>query len=89
MSQPMPDQTTGQEQILMNLFQMTKLLADAFLGLDARFGALRGIICELHPELESRLDQDIKKKQAENLRQYAELLRTIELLQSSVSGSVH
>jgi hypothetical protein len=76
------------EQVLLGLLQMSQLLMDAFLKLDARFDALKTTVCELHPEISQRLEQHIQEFQTENSRKFSELLIIQEFLRRAASGPV-
>jgi hypothetical protein len=68
------------EQKLAAVFQLTSIFAQSFLQLTARIDALKAIVCELHPEVASRLEERIRTEQNETVKQFAELLKNIEFL---------
>ena len=85
MSQPndIPAQTVAV------LFQGFKMLAHGFFQLNARFDAMKTIVCELHPEVAARLEEKIRQDQNAVSKEFADLQRMLELLGSSVSEQTH
>jgi len=83
-----PQDSETNEQTLAAVFQLTSMLAKSFLQLSARFDALKAIVCELHPEVATRLEEQIRKEQSETVKQFAGLLQITELLRSKIGGPV-
>jgi len=78
---------TPEEQTqIAALFQIIKMLSSAFFQLNARFDALKAIVCELHPEVAARLEEKIRQDQNAVAKEFADLQRMLELLGARVSG---
>jgi hypothetical protein len=71
------------------LFQGFKMLSNGFFQMNARLDALKAIVCELHPEMAAQLEDKIRQDQNAATKEFADLRRMLELLDSSVSGQTH
>jgi hypothetical protein len=80
---PQPDTN---EQALASAVQLTQMLAHAHFQLIARFDALKAIVCELHPEVATRLEARIQQESLATAKQFETLLQSIEFLRSKISG---
>jgi hypothetical protein len=56
------------------------------LQLIARFDALKAIVCELHPEVATRLEARIQQECLATAKQFETILQTTEFLRSTISG---
>jgi hypothetical protein len=78
-----------QTQTLAAIMQQFKLLAVAFFQLNARFDALKAIVCELHPEVAARLEEKIRQDQNAASKEFLDLQRMLELLGANVLDQTH
>lgn len=67
---------------------MLQVFVDLFLQLDARFDALRTVVCELHPEVADRLEDLIQRNTRANKEEVEKRQKMLTFLQSVVSGPV-
>ncbi len=67
---------------------MLQVFVDLFLQLDARFDALRKVVCELHPEVADQLEDLIQQNTRANKEELEKRQKMLELLQSVISGPV-
>lgn len=80
-----PGPTT--EQIVVLLFQMMRVQTDGLLGISAHLDAVKKVLCELHPEVASRLEEQIRIEKIATAKQFAELQKMIEFLRSNLPAS--
>jgi hypothetical protein len=76
------------EQQLAAVLQVTSMLAHSFLQLSARFDALKAVFCELHPEVAIQLEERIRIEQTASVKQFEELLKSIEFLRATIPGPI-
>jgi len=67
---------------------MLQVVADLFLQLDARFDALRTVVCELHPEVADRLEDLIQHNTRANKEELQKREKMLAVLQSVVPGPI-
>jgi hypothetical protein len=77
------------QNTLTSMFQGFKMLSTAFFQMNARIGALKAIVCELHPEVAARLEDKLRQDQNAASKEFSDLQRMIELLASTASGQSH
>jgi hypothetical protein len=65
------------------------LLADNLAGISAHLDAVKKVLCELHPEVATRLEEQIRIGKIATGKQGAEFQKIFESLRSNLSGSVH
>jgi hypothetical protein len=75
---------------MFNLFfQMMRVQADGLLGISAHLDAVKKVLCELHPEAASRLEEEIRLQKTATTAQFSELQKMIELLRSAATDYIH
>jgi hypothetical protein len=65
------------------------MLSNGVFQMNARLDALKVIVCELHPEVATRLEEKIRQDQNTATKEFADLRRMLELLGSNISGQTH
>ncbi|MFZ3340213.1 MAG: hypothetical protein WA213_04970 [Terriglobales bacterium] len=84
-----PEEEKDIAKVIESIFQAQKLLTNAFWQLSGRFDALKAIVCELHPEVATRLEDRIRTEQNESLRQFEEIQQKLALILPTLSKSTH
>lgn len=84
---PNPDRP-NQAVPAMAIPLMLQAVVNLFLQLDARFDALRTVVCELHPEVADRLEDLIQQNTRANKEEVEKRQKMVELFQSVISGPV-
>ena len=87
MDQP-KDASPTIEQMLEMVFRSIKELNNAFFQLNAKIDIVKEVLVELHPELESQLEERIRKAQGDSTKEFATLQKILEILGTKPSGPV-